>query len=84
MAVSMHFPLRVHAQTAQARPARQELPADSVAHEILIDRLNEAGKSFHVLVLKTQMAIPYTSVFLQLDCRYWSAESEARLRKAMQ
>ena len=60
------------------------LPADSVAHEILIDRLNEAGKSFHVLVLKTQMAIPYTSVFLQLDCRYWSAESEARLRKAMQ
>jgi hypothetical protein len=31
MAVSMHFPLRAHAQTAQARPARQELPADSVA-----------------------------------------------------
>src|ERR1700733_13530640 len=30
MAVSMHFPLRVHAQTAQVRPARQELPAGSV------------------------------------------------------
>jgi RbsD/FucU transport protein family protein len=60
------------------------LPADSVPHEALIDRLNEAGKTFHVLVLKTQMTIPYTSVFLQLDCRYWSAESEARLRKAMQ
>ena len=60
------------------------LPADSVPHQALIDRLNEAGKTFHVLVLKTQMTIPYTSVFLQLDCQYWSAESEARLRKAMQ
>jgi len=36
-----------------------------------------------VLVLKTRMAIPYTSVFLQLDCQYWSADSEARLREAM-
>ena len=60
------------------------LPADSAPHEALIDRLNETGKTFHVLILKTQMTIPYTSVFLQLDCRYWSADSEARLRKAMQ
>jgi hypothetical protein len=29
------------------------------------------------------MAIPYTSVFLQLDCKYWSAESEQKLRQAM-
>jgi hypothetical protein len=59
------------------------IPVDSVLHQTLIDRLNETGKSFHVLVLKTNMTIPYTSVFLQLDCRYWSAESEAKLRKAM-
>jgi hypothetical protein len=58
-------------------------PRDSLLHESLIERLNEAGKNFHVLVLKTSMAIPYTSVFLQLDCRYWSAESEARLREMM-
>ncbi len=59
------------------------IPADSVLHQTLIDRLNELGKSFHVLVLKTNLTIPYTSVFLQLDCRYWGAESEARLREAM-
>ena len=59
------------------------LPADSRLHQTLIDRLNELGKSFHVLILKTDMTIPYTSVFLQLDCRYWSAESEGRLRKKM-
>lgn len=60
------------------------IPLDSVLHQELIDRLNETGKSIHVLVLKTRMIIPYSSVFLQLDCKYWSADSEARLRAAMQ
>lgn len=59
------------------------LSADAVPHLALIDRLGETGKSFHVLILKTRMTIPYTSVFLQLDCRYWGAESEARLQEAM-
>ena len=59
------------------------IPTDSVLHQELIDRLSETGNGMHVLVLKTRMAIPYTSVFLQLDCKYWSAESEARMRKAM-
>ena len=59
------------------------VPVDSILHQTLIDRLNETGKSFHVLVLKTNMTIPYTSVFLQLDCKYWGSESEARLREAM-
>ncbi len=59
------------------------VPSDSVLHQELIDRLSETGKSIHVLVLKTRMTIPYTSVFLQLNCKYWSAESEARMRKAM-
>lgn len=59
------------------------VPTDSILHQTLIDRLNELGKSFHVLILKTNMAIPYTSVFLQLDCKYWSGESEAKLRARM-
>jgi hypothetical protein len=29
------------------------------------------------------MALPYTSVFLQLDCGYWSPEAEKRLRTTM-
>jgi hypothetical protein len=37
-----------------------------------------------VLILKTSATIPYTSVFLQLNCRYWSDDAEARLRAAMQ
>jgi hypothetical protein len=29
------------------------------------------------------MTKPYTSVFLQLDCAYWNADSEAELRRAL-
>ena len=56
---------------------------ESVPHEEIIKRLDTAGETFRVLVLKTNMTVPYTSVFLQLDCAYWNAESEARLREAM-
>lgn len=55
----------------------------SLPHEQLLSKVNETGKTFKVLILKTTMAIPYTSVFLQLDCKYWSAESEQKLRQAM-
>ena len=56
----------------------------SLPHEKIIARLDEAGKTFHVLLLKTDLTIPYTSVFLQLDCAYWSAEAEKRLRAALE
>jgi hypothetical protein len=59
------------------------IPVDSILHQELIDRLNGLGKDFHVLILKTNMTIPYTSVFLQLDCKYWGADSEERLRSKM-
>lgn len=57
--------------------------AQSLPHEEIISRLDEAGKTFHILVLKTKMTIPYTSVFVRLDCGYWTDEAEKRLRQAM-
>jgi len=60
------------------------LPVRSRPHEKIISDIDEAGKTFHVLVLKTNMTIPYTSVFLRLDCKYWSAEQEKNLRSLMQ
>ena len=59
------------------------LPTDSTLHADLIQRLDEVGKTYHILMLKTNLTIPYTTVFLQLDCSYWSAESEVGMRKAM-
>ena len=55
----------------------------SLPHEEIIDKLDSSAEKFHVLILKTNMTLPYTSVFIELDCGYWSAEAEARLRAAM-
>ena len=55
----------------------------SLPHEQIIAKVDEVGKTFHIVVLKTTMTVPYTSVFLQLNCKYWSDEAEAQMRKAM-
>jgi D-ribose pyranose/furanose isomerase RbsD len=55
----------------------------SLPHEQIIAKVDEVGKTFHIVVLKTTMAVPYTSVFLQLNCKYWSDDAEAQMRKAM-
>ena len=55
----------------------------SLPHEQIISKLDEAGKTFHILVLKTNLTIPYTSVFIRLDCGYWTDEDEKRLREKM-
>jgi len=60
-----------------------QLERKSLPHEEIISKLDEAGKTFHILVLKTRMTIPYTSVFLRLDCGYWTEEQETRLRGKM-
>jgi len=52
-------------------------------HEQIISALDQAGQTFRVLIIKTNMTIPYTSVFLELDCGYWDADAERRLRDAI-
>ena len=54
----------------------------ALAHEHIIARLDEAGKLFRILIFKSTLRIPYTSVFLELDCGYWSEGAEKRLRNA--
>ncbi|MBX7134635.1 MAG: hypothetical protein K1X67_18360 [Fimbriimonadaceae bacterium] len=52
-------------------------------HAEILDILDRVGKQYRILLLKTACVIPYTSVFFELDCRYWSAEAEAEMREAM-
>jgi len=52
-------------------------------HDDIIEKLDGAGELFRVLVIKTNMRIPYTSVFFELDCGYWNARAEKQLRGAM-
>lgn len=52
-------------------------------HEQIIAKLDEAGKTFKVLLIKTPHIQPYTSVFIQLECGYWSDRAEDAMREAM-
>lgn len=59
-------------------------PVRSILHEDIIKELDASAKLFNVLILKTDTTIPYTSVFFQLECGYWNAESEKELRRTME
>jgi len=56
----------------------------AMPHEQIISKLDADAKIFNILLLKTDMVIPYTSVFLQLDCGYWNADKEKRLRDVIE
>ena len=55
----------------------------SELHEKLIADVGEAGQTFRVLVLKTKLTVPYSSVFLRLNCKYWGDDAEERMRAKM-
>ena len=46
----------------------------------LLTLLEDANRSFDVLVIRTPTALPYSSVFLELQPGYWDVDSETRLR----
>jgi len=54
-----------------------------IPHEQIIQKLDQSAQVFRILIVKSDMTIPYTSVFFELDCGYWNAEAEERLRQAM-
>jgi L-fucose mutarotase/ribose pyranase (RbsD/FucU family) len=52
-------------------------------HEQIIAKLDQVSQVFRVLIIKTDLTIPYTTVFFELGCAYWPADAEDRMRKAM-
>jgi RbsD / FucU transport protein family len=55
----------------------------SIGHEDIINKLDAASKTFNVLIIKTNMVLPYTSVFLELRAGYWGDDAERRLRETI-
>jgi hypothetical protein len=55
----------------------------SELHEKLIADVDDAGRLVNVLVLKTRSVIPYSSLFIRLNCKYWGDDAEERLRAKM-
>jgi D-ribose pyranose/furanose isomerase RbsD len=52
-------------------------------HDSVFAKIDNASKLFKILILKTTEVIPYSSVFIELDCKYWSAKKEKTLREVM-
>ncbi len=70
---------------------REKLEGALHAHETtvleqqsLLTLMEDTTKSFEVLVIRTTTALPYTSVFMELQPGYWDADSEARLREQIE
>ncbi len=57
------------------------MPVHRLPHEEIIAMLDAAAQTFRVLVMKAPTLLPYTSLFLRLECGYWNAAAEARLRE---
>lgn len=54
-----------------------------VRHDKLLSRINSVSNSYNVLVIKTKLVLPYTSLFIELDCKYWNKDSQEKLEKTL-
>jgi hypothetical protein len=58
--------------------------ANPMLHEDIIKQLDQASKTFNVLIIKTNSLLPYTTLFLELRAGYWNDQAEENLRRRMQ
>lgn len=58
-------------------------PLSSILHSEVLSKIDEAGKTFCVLFIKTNATIPYTSVYMRLACGYMTDEVENKIRNAV-
>jgi L-fucose mutarotase/ribose pyranase (RbsD/FucU family) len=70
--------LRKELQTCFDEAAVHRMP-----HDKIIAKLDQTGSIFEILVVKSSLTLPYSSVFLELDCGYWDEAAEQSLRKMM-
>lgn len=73
----------ISAYRSQLNDMLKDLPHAAAPHEKIIATLDETSQTFNVLLLKTNLTLPYTSVFIRLECGYWSDDAEQRLRAAL-
>jgi len=59
------------------------LDAKPILHEELIARMDQVARTFRILMIKTNLTLPYTTVFMELDCGYWGPDAEAKMREKM-
>jgi hypothetical protein len=68
----------------QLRASLHGHEATELEQQSLLTLMEDANRSFDVLVIRTQTSLPYSSVFLELRPGYWDADSESRLRERLE
>lgn len=58
-------------------------PVQTLLHDSVFAKLDKTAGLFKVVVLKTNATLAYSSVFVNLDCKYWNAMKEQQLRAAI-
>ena len=58
--------------------------AMELEQESLMTLVEDSRKSFDVLVIRTSTALPYATIFIELEPGYWDGESEQLLREKIQ
>lgn len=56
----------------------------ALAHDNLVEKVNGTSDRLRVLVLKTDMVLPYSTAFVELHRGYFSEEGERALRNIIQ
>lgn len=72
-----------NAYRQQISAALRDYTIQNELHEKLIAQVSSTANEFKILVLKTRLTVPYSSVFIRLDCKYVSDAAENRLRARM-
>ena len=62
----------------------KDYDVETLLHDDVFKKLDESSSLFETLVLKTNCTVPYSSVFIFLDCAYWTDENEKALREVVE
>lgn len=54
------------------------------AHADILTALDDVSRRYRMLLFKTTCTTPYTSVFFDLGCGYWTEAQEAEMRARME
>jgi hypothetical protein len=74
---------RLYAEVLKLLDGQSHEPIRRELHATLLAEVNALARDYSVIVIKTNGTIPYSSIFLTLECGYWTAEDEAVLRQTM-
>jgi hypothetical protein len=55
----------------------------SIPHAQVLSDIHEVAKTFRILLIKTKSTIPYTSVYMRLDCGYMTDEVDHQIRNSV-